>query len=65
MFGDVTGERKLDEDAMDFGVIVGFFNFEKELCFCNGLWELDDTAEDVGLVVKLLAEVILFRGKGR
>lgn len=48
---------------MNFGVIVGFFDLEKELCFCDGLWELDDTAEDVGLVVKLLVVLILFRGK--
>jgi hypothetical protein len=54
MFGDVTGERKLDEYTMDFGVIVGFFDFKEELCFCDGLWKLDDTAEDVGLVMKLL-----------
>lgn len=64
MFGDVTGERKLYEDTMDSGVIVGFFDFEKKLCLCDGLWELDDTAEDVGLIVKLLA-VRLFRGKVR
>lgn len=64
MFGDVTGERKLDEDAMDFGVIVGFFDLKEEFCLCDGLWELDDTAEDVGLVVKLLVVMILLRGKG-
>lgn len=63
MFGDVTGERKLDEDAMDFGVIVGFFDLKEEFCLCDGLWELDDTAEDVGLVVKLLVVMILLRGK--
>jgi hypothetical protein len=55
MFGDVIGQRKLDEYTMNFGVIVGLFDFKKELCFCDSLRELDDTAENVCLVVKLLA----------
>jgi hypothetical protein len=49
VLGDMAREGELDEDAMDCGVIVGFLNLKKQFCFGDGLRELDNAAENIGL----------------
>lgn len=50
MFGQVLGERQLDENAMDRGVIVGLGDLLEDLGLCDVLGEVDNLADDTGLI---------------
>lgn len=45
----MLGERELDEDAVDSGVIVEFVDFLEKFGFGDVFGELDQLAVDVGL----------------